>query len=415
MTQIFERAVFALFLILVASLAVQKPAVTDLFGKTVSVTDLIFPIVFLFTLAGVILRIRKSSWNNIYFFFTAYIGAFFFASLFSPDPRTSFVKTFATAYLIGLAVLAIHLIDSEKRLKVTIVAWLAGAAIPVLIGIGTIFLFYLSPTNSLLPYLTYHYGAVPVGDFPRLSSTFVSASMFCNYLTATALLLLAAGQFEQFFPILWRLFFGLAIVCSLFTVSAGLGAFVLGIALWLCYRRNCDRIGKTVKYAAMAICALSLLVTLIAFQPHSTAPYSFQLPFVGFEIYPSSRLLVWSEAIKIFIDNFLVGNGPGMPSASVIFQNTDGNFSMLTDAHNSFLSVATQTGIMGLIAFVWLCAYCLKVGFAQTHVLNIRFILAVAFLSAFVIQGLTGAFEDARHLWVLIGMLIASANIKTQI
>jgi len=37
--------------------------------------------------------------------------------------------------------------------------------------------------------------------------------------------------------------------------------------------------------------------------------------------------------------------------------------------------------------------------------------LGLAFCSAFVYQGLTGSFEDARHLWVLIGLVPAARDI----
>jgi hypothetical protein len=31
--------------------------------------------------------------------------------------------------------------------------------------------------------------------------------------------------------------------------------------------------------------------------------------------------------------------------------------------------------------------------------------LLIAFVSGFIIQGLTGSFEDARHLWLTIGLI----------
>ena len=37
--------------------------------------------------------------------------------------------------------------------------------------------------------------------------------------------------------------------------------------------------------------------------------------------------------------------------------------------------------------------------------------LAIAWLDAFVYQGLTGSYEDARHLWVLLGLFLASYRI----
>jgi hypothetical protein len=110
-------------------------------------------------------------WTVAYVPLLFYLAAFFVASYFSGDMGRSFTKSLATAYLVGLAVLAINLVDCEKRMRMSIAAWLVGAAIPVGVGIFTIVLYYASPTSSLLPYLTYHYGSVPVGPYPRLSST----------------------------------------------------------------------------------------------------------------------------------------------------------------------------------------------------------------------------------------------------
>jgi hypothetical protein len=38
--------------------------------------------------------------------------------------------------------------------------------------------------------------------------------------------------------------------------------------------------------------------------------------------------------------------------------------------------------------------------------------LLIGFISSFVLQGLVGSFEDARHLWVLLGLILAAYKIK---
>jgi hypothetical protein len=39
--------------------------------------------------------------------------------------------------------------------------------------------------------------------------------------------------------------------------------------------------------------------------------------------------------------------------------------------------------------------------------------LGLTWLNAFVYQGLTGSYEDARHLWLLLGLLIAAERLET--
>ncbi len=410
----FKRVIFGSFLLLVVSLAVQKPGIAYLFGYHITATDALFPIVAGIALIGVFLKLVSVRWSVAYLFFGAYISAFFLSAIFSANVANGFVKSLSTAYLVGLAVLSLVLIEDERSLRIVIAAWLIGASIPAAVGIFTIALYYFDPTHPFLPYVTYHFGAVPVGNFPRLSSTFVSASMFCNYLNVTLLIFLIAATFNRFRSPVWWIIFATLVLCSLFTVSIGLGAVIFGVSLWAFFRMK-DRASR---YAVLIgggfICAVFLTSSLVALQQHTTAPFSISVPWINSEFYPSSRLLVWRESLQTFINNFLTGNGPGMPSASVIYQNTEGGFSLLTDAHNSFLSVAAQTGLFGLAALIALCAFVLKRGFARSDGSPIQYGLWIAFLSAFVLQGLTGAFEDARHLWVLIGVLLAASRLFSE-
>ena len=125
--------------------------------------------------------------------------------------------------------------------------------------------------------------------------------------------------------------------------------------------------------------------------------------------------MVWTASLETFRDNLFFGRGVGQDSCDVIFQNTDGGFSALTDAHNVFLSVASQEGGFGLTAIVLIIFYLLKktasVEFAFDETSVIKAGLRIAFLSAFVYQGLVGSFEDARHLWVLIGMMMCANDL----
>ena len=53
-----------------------------------------------------------------------------------------------------------------------------------------------------------------------------------------------------------------------------------------------------------------------------------------------------------------------------------------------------------------LIAFAVRLGRAN----RIALALSLTFLNAFLYQGLTGSFEDTRHLWVLLGLLIAAAH-----
>ena len=405
------RIAFGGFLLLAASLAVQKPSAGVFAGQALSATDILFPLVFLCFVAAVFLGSIKLVWKPVYWFLAAYIGTFAIASLFAPDRGQAAVKTFATVYLVFLAVLVMEVVDNVNRLKLAIAAFLIASAIPVLLGIFTVALFYLSPGADLLPYLTSHYGAVPVGNYPRLSSTFVSASMYCNYLNVVVMILLLTRANGWIGRRLFLLTVAAAIISAFFTISSGLGALFFAVGLWIWYTHRKTVRGRLALAVSIAVCVLFLTTGFVALQSHSTSPYSFTLPFIGKEAYPSPRLLVWTEAMKNFLDNFWFGAGPGSRSAGVMFQNSEGTYSYLTDAHNTFLSVATQTGVFGLLALIALSSYLLIEGFRRRDNVT-TFGLAIAFLSTFVIQGLMGSFEDARHICFLIGLLAALIRIQ---
>ncbi|HQU93449.1 MAG TPA: hypothetical protein PLK77_14180 [Pyrinomonadaceae bacterium] len=50
-------------------------------------------------------------------------------------------------------------------------------------------------------------------------------------------------------------------------------------------------------------------------------------------------------------------------------------------------------------------------GSDSTTLATLRHSLLIAFVSVFFIQGLVGSFEDARHLWILIGLIVAASRI----
>jgi O-antigen ligase len=181
----------------------------------------------------------------------------------------------------------------------------------------------------------------------------------------------------------------------------------IGIWLWFTLRHWKPVRAHLAMEGGIAVAAVFFALNLIALQNGPNAPGSFE---------PSSRVLVWSSALRTFSDDPLTGKGLGQVVSSVVYQNTDGSFSLLTDAHNVFLSIAAQAGVIGLIALLVLMGYVLRLGmgvnFAENRDAYLASGLGLAFLSAFVYQGLTGSSEDARHLWVLIGLIPAAGSFQ---
>jgi len=412
-----QRSAFSIFLLLVFSLAFVTPSIY-IKNQRLAATDFLFPLVFAVWLICIFLGRYKFRRHRFYWLLIFYFAAMFLSTVFSPDFSQSLVKLLGETYLLGLAVLTFNLVRDEKDFKKAIFAWLAGTFVAALVGVVTILLFYIQPQNWLLDYTTYAYGAVPVGNYPRLKSTFVSASMFCNYLTVSLAMLFIAERLKLIGKVLFSILYFLILICAVFTISSGIGgvALFVGVWYWTIYRDKQKLFARASLAFGIACAGFFCALNCVALQPYANAPYSVALPFSEIVLYPSSRFLTWTEGLKTFAANFFVGNGLGRSSCEVLFQNTDGSYSFLTDAHNIFINVAAQTGIFGLLAIAAIALYFLR----QTRRPKITgdfpstafTALTLAFLSAFIFQGLTGSFEDLRHLWVLIGLLLSETNGK---
>lgn len=383
-----------------------------------SATDFIFPIVVLLWLASLFFRQNNFRWHKFYWILLFYFASMLISTVFSINPSQSFVKLIGETYLLGLSVITFNLVKSERLIKQTLRIWLAGSFVTVIIGIISLILFYIQPENTLLNYTTYHYGSVPVGNYPRLSSTFVSASMFCNYLNVSFLLILTALKTKIFNKSFLLILLAPVLICAVFTISAGLGGFALAFSLWcwLIFREKRKQFAFFCLMSGIAAAFLFFLMNFAALQKHSSAEYLIKIPLINLEFQPSARVLIWQESLETFWNNFFSGIGLGQDVCRVVFQNTEGTTSVLTDAHNYLINVAAQNGIFGLLAIIAVTYFIIKIAFPfrlkKSPSSIIPAGLTTAFICSFLYQGLTGSFEDARHLWVLIGLILSAQELK---
>jgi O-antigen ligase len=92
------------------------------------------------------------------------------------------------------------------------------------------------------------------------------------------------------------------------------------------------------------------------------------------------------------------------------YVNPSGIYELLTDAHNTWLSVLVQCGIAGLVAFVAMITALLRgASLRASATTRDRLLsgLTMAFVAGVLYQTLAGSFENTRHIWVLIGLLAA--------
>ncbi|MDM7922682.1 MAG: O-antigen ligase family protein [Pyrinomonadaceae bacterium] len=417
MTTIVQKAAWYAFLLFVVSLCTMKPIVA-VYGQRAAVSDIIFLPVLALVVFGFLTGSMKLRSHAVLIGVILYVATLGVSATFSEDPARSFGKLAAVCYLAAIASVTYHLVDSEQRLRQATYAFLGGATISIIIGLTTLGSFYVVPDTGFVRYFTHHYGMVPVGNFPRLSSTFVSASMFLNYLSV-AFVFAVVARYRYGLGRGWFIgVVGTIVVCSVFTVSIGLGAIFLvgGILSALLLKDWSPHFGRAAIFLGSVGALVFLLISPFALQSQPTAAWTISL--FNNDLQPSPRLLVWIEAWQKFLQDPITGSGIGLPSASVIFQNTDGTMSRLTDAHNVFLSIASQAGFVGLAGLgplIWSAAKAGLSGLRGVSLLpSAAFWLTTAFLSAFVYQGLTGSFEDARHIWLVIGLIPAAASFERE-
>lgn len=405
-----------LFLILIFSLGFMQPGIS-ISGLRVTPTELLFVLT---VIAFGFVRIVGNcqfTFDPIYKYFAAFALAMLLSAVFSVQSGLSIMKLAGVFYLIGLTILTINIVGSKKLLKVSIHVWIAASTIVCIVGVITVALFYVDRTSPWHSLFLHHYGSLPVGNYPRIQSTFVYPAMLCNYLTVGILMILAAiklGWIKMYFGVTVLALHGIA---ALFTLTPGLGGLIFSVATWfgLSLVRNKQYFaGRTILFVGTSAFFAFLAFSAFSIWPIATSPFTFD--FFGTRIDPTQRLLAWRDSIGMFLEHPLFGKGIGLGVAAVRFQAPSGQMQFLTDAHNTFLSVAAQAGVLGLIALIGLIVSVIRRGSqmldTSTDLGTVRTALVLAFVSGFILQGFVGSFEDARHLWVLIGLIIAVSRIE---
>jgi putative inorganic carbon (hco3(-)) transporter len=402
-----------LLLVFIASLPLMKPAI----AYPIVLPDLIFAAL-LIAFAGEFLKgTHRPAWRREYWIPVIYVASFFPSLAATPDIERSLFKLATQFYLVSLAVLTAALIRTERDLRRALQAWLTGTAIVAAVSTASWATFAFAPDSLLLDYARSHFGSLPPTRIPRLSSTFLNANMACNYLSISAVILLAARQcgWVSKAPCL-LLLTGIAIA-ALATMSPGLGGvgLVVGLWLWADLRRRRPVAARMALVAAIGS-ALAFVVAM-AVTPilHPTAPFLITVPGTEILLAPSPRWMLWTGSLAEFARNPIVGHGIGIDATLVRYLDPSGTLQIQTEAHNSFLNIAAQCGLVGLfgLAALLACAWRLT---RPLHVEDcasaVRVALGLGFLCAFAYQGLGGSFEDTRHLWVLLGLLMASARLS---
>lgn len=133
-----------------------------------------------------------------------------------------------------------------------------------------------------------------------------------------------------------------------------------------------------------------------------------------------SRLEIWKTGMQVFLDHPLVGTGPGtFGEAHTRYQESE--FQGWTgsrarrDAHNAFVRMAAETGLLGLLPFVVLFVVTYRMGMRDARRLEYRSAgnselaqllrAALVGLSAFLVSNLFNTFVNLWLLYMVLGVI----------
>jgi len=400
-----------LFLLLVVSLPLVRPFNISLFGLLVPYTDFIFLFTFGFWLISILRGETKLRISKFYFFLALYGFALTVSTIFSTSPKQSFYKLLGEYYLILLCILTFNLVQSLDFLKRVTLTWLVGTFLTILATLAGFVLFYFGYKTQADNYFLSHFGSLPAGNYPRIHALFANANMMCNFLNVSLMLSILADKLD-WLKKTWARFLHFGIwFAAFFTLSPGLGGLFLSFGVWLW--ANFDFARR--KTFAVSACFFGIFLALAFFAASLISPdtpntdQDFKLLFIEQKFEPSVRVLIWQDSLETIRQYPFFGKGTGTGAASVEYTVLSGDNQFLTDAHNVWLNLFGQLGLFGFVAFTILCVFLLwKCKFRLTDKTEksfVRLALSAAFLGAFWYQGLQGSFEDARHLWILFGLL----------
>lgn len=399
-----------LMLLYVAALPLVRPLDTRILGIHVYATDLIFAAAFFFWIVSI--RNRRPRVDLRYLIFIgAYFIAFIISAALSIDPQKSFLKLSGVFYLIAVSIVIADLVQDDDFLKNVTYAWIIGALITTIGSLIGLLGFVLGYDSIATNFFLFHSGSLPAGNYPRVKAFFENPNMTANYINVAAMVVVAAGRIGWFSR---KVSIGLCVLlvgAAILTISAGIGGIILSLGLWVSFVafHDGDKRRRLIIGACAALAFFAYLSTAVSPITRDNE-YAVTIPVIEKRIEPSVRFLLWKDSIERGMDYPIFGRGAGMDAAYLEYEVVSGQTQVLRDAHQAWLNVFAQAGLIGLGAFIALCGYLVSISkFRLQETSATGTMLAAcscAFVGAFLFQNLFGSYEDARQLWVLVGMLV---------
>jgi O-antigen ligase len=402
-----------LYLLFVVTLPFASVLELVAYTGSVQIADVVLLLAGVVWFALWLARKRSIVWSPAYLFLAAYAVAVTLSAIFSIRPEQSAVKLLGKFYLFAIVFLTINIVTSFGILKSVLRAWLIGSGIVILFGIVGVVTFYLGftdPNQNLV--LHPIFGSLPPGNYPRIEGFFNYPSLLCNYLSITAAFLVLSVSMEWLSKRIAIVFGICLLVVDAFTLTPGLGGILLAAGIFVWARSERKIVGRLALSGGIAIAAIALFAASVTLFSHTAEGNS--VPIATGEISRSHRAEAWRTSFQSFLQNPMLGRGIDVPVADSRFIDPSGNHQLLTDAHNTYLSVLAETGIAGFVAFAAFVVFLIAglIGFRRSfNEWSGALVILIALFDAFFYQSLTGSYEDTRHLWAFFGVAAAFIHL----
>ncbi len=171
--------------------------------------------------------------------------------------------------------------------------------------------------------------------------------------------------------------------------------------------------------ATLVILAVLAALTVLVAPPAIKAQLG-SLSQLGSDTSSMDRLLIWKTGWRMFLDRPVFGHGLNT-FMSIFERYKPADYVWIVYAHNCFLQMAAETGITGLLIFLWFCASVLGRAISNFFAEPDKFMKAAAIgAAACIIATLTNSFVDtnlyslplAVLFWSLCGL--AAARVQPE-
>lgn len=424
---LWSLAVFA------AVIPLARPTLFKVGASGAQLADVVLPLVWLVSAASFVRRRELPRFDALFWLPAVYAFTQLVSLVIAHKlGAVPLVKLAAYCEMLLLPWLMSQFVTRDADVRFLLGAVTIGSAVAVAIGLLGFLMFYMD-RNGLGTGLMCGWGGIKAGNYPRLCAPFNNPNLFLNYLAATSPLVIAYfadGLAPIFGPRAlprWAFIVAMGFI-SLFTLSAGVGGFAIAGAWGLAAWRRLRGLARSWFDWALALLAASLAAFFLATMTVTLSPPGTGDLSVGshdVKLMDGMRPSIW-KGLRIH-EHPLTGVGYGEPVAITSdprsFTSPDRLKDVvypvaphLMDGHNAWLNIIGQSGILGVVAFL-----ALLLGLTRGVVwkrpsdtpLRLFWLRAItgSLVGAFAYHALVGSFEEARHLWLVLGLGVAVARL----